>query len=187
MKPVLTLLLLLSLTACNNESKLVQVKGAKGDPGSIGPVGPTGPQGAPGLPGGSCTTTATANGALISCTDGSSTVVSNGADGSNGTDGNDGADGHNGTNGINGIDGHNGTDGTPGINATPITVVNFCPGVTTYPSTFVEVGFCISNQLYAVYSENNGFMVLVPPGNYSSNAHGSSCTFTVLPNCIVGH
>lgn len=65
-------------------------------------------------------------------------------------------------------------------------VVQFCAGANTaYPGTFAEVGFCINNNLYAVYSANDGFLTLVPPGTYSSNGINASCTFTVLPNCVV--
>lgn len=86
-----------------------------------------------------------------------------------------------------GVPGSTGLTGTPGIDATSVTTVNFCTGTTVYPTTFLEVGFCINNQLYAVYSEHDGFLVLIPPGSYSSNAHGSSCNFTVLPNCVIEH
>jgi hypothetical protein len=76
-----------------------------------------------------------------------------------------------------------GTNGTPGTTITPI---QFCPGVVpSYPSTFPESGLCIDGSLYAVYSANDGFWTLIPPGTYSSNAIGSNCTFTVLPNCVV--
>jgi|ERR1019366_2063181 hypothetical protein len=70
-----------------------------------------------------------------------------------------------------------------GINPSPITIVQFCPGTTTYPSEFNEVGFCINNQLYANYSLNNGFWSLIPPGYYNSNALNSNCNFTVTTNC----
>lgn len=66
-----------------------------------------------------------------------------------------------------------------------IIPVQFCPNTTTYPTTFSEVAFCINNNLYAVYSANDGFLTLIPPGNYTSNGINSTCTFQVLPNCIV--
>lgn len=93
-----------------------------------------------------------------------------GPGGSNGNDGNDGAIGP------------TGTAGTPGTLA---TFVQFCPGATTYPSTFVEVGICVNSNLYAVYSANDGFLTLIPPGRYRSNAIGSRCDFTVLTNCEI--
>lgn len=76
----------------------------------------------------------------------------------------------------------NGVAGAPGAAVTP---VQLCPGTTTYPSTFTEVAFCISNQLYAVYSANDGFLTLIPPGNYTSNGINSRCNLTVLSNCVV--
>lgn len=82
--------------------------------------------------------------------------------------------------------GPQGIPGQPGAPGTTIEPVQFCPGVTTaYPTTFPEVGFCIDGNLYAVYSTNDGFLTLVPPGLYQSNAVGSACTFTVLPNCVI--
>lgn len=83
--------------------------------------------------------------------------------------------------------GPQGIQGPAGADLNPITIVQFCPGITTYPSTFNEIGFCINNQLWAVYSANNGFLTLVPPGNYSSNAIGSSCNFTVNANCKISY
>ena len=76
----------------------------------------------------------------------------------------------------------NGTNGAPGTMVQP---VQFCPGSTAYPNEFDELGFCINKKLYAVYSANNGFLTEVPPGTYSSNAIGSTCTFRVLPNCDI--
>jgi hypothetical protein len=64
-------------------------------------------------------------------------------------------------------------------------IVQFCPGTTSYPQTFNEIGFCINSQLYAVYSANSGFLTLVPPGTYSSDGINSSCTFVVGQNCEV--
>lgn len=105
------------------------------------------------------------------------------------TQGRPGAAGVNGTNGTNGTDGQDGADGTNGANGsngTIITVVQFCPGHgTQYPSSFPEVGLCIDNKLYAVYSANDGFLTEVKPGYYYSRAVGSSCNFEVLLNCEV--
>lgn len=79
--------------------------------------------------------------------------------------------------------GHDGTNGAPG---TTISSVQFCPGsIATYPTTFPEIGFCIEGNLYAVYSANDGFLTEIPPGQYLSNAIGSSCNFTVLSNCVI--
>lgn len=70
--------------------------------------------------------------------------------------------------------------------AQDLTPIQLCTGaVPSYPSTFPEYAFCINNNLYAVYSANDGFLTILPPGSYHSNAIGSSCTFTVLANCQV--
>lgn len=86
--------------------------------------------------------------------------------------------------GVNG--GKDGAQGPTGSDGTVITPVQFCQGVTpTYPSTFPESGLCINGSIYAVYSQYNGFLALIPPGTYTSQAVGSACNFTVLPNCQV--
>lgn len=66
-----------------------------------------------------------------------------------------------------------------------VVPVKLCPGTPSYPSVFVEYALCIESQLYGVYSANDGFLALLPPGNYASNAIGSSCNFTVALNCVV--
>lgn len=76
-------------------------------------------------------------------------------------------------------------DGVNGSDATPVTTVKLCPGTTTYPSTFVEIAFCISGSLYGTYSTHGGFSTELPPGAYSSNTVGSKCDFTVEPNCTI--
>jgi len=82
--------------------------------------------------------------------------------------------------------GQNGQMGPQGLDGTTITPVQFCQGVTpTYPNTFPESGLCIDGSIYAVYSQYNGFLALIPPGEYTSQAVGSACNFTVLPNCVV--
>lgn len=90
-------------------------------------------------------------------------------------------------NGLVGNTGPQGNQGDPGvdINPNPIKVVTFCPGVTTYPSAFLEVGLVISGRLYGVYSQNGGFLTELPPGNYLSNAVGSACNFTVNPDLSI--
>jgi hypothetical protein len=106
-----------------------------------------------------CSVASDSGGSLITCPDGSSVQVNNGTPG---------------------LPGVNGTNGT---NATPVTTVQFCPGSTNYPSTFLEYGICLNNEIYGVYSVNGGFLALLPPGAYNSNAVGSTCNFTILPNC----
>ena len=72
-----------------------------------------------------------------------------------------------------GLNGSNGQDGTV------ITPVQLCPGTPTYPSVFIEYAYCMDSKLYAVYSANNGFLTVLPDGDYQSNAVGSSCNFHV--------
>lgn len=79
----------------------------------------------------------------------------------------------------------NGSNGTPGTVLTPI---QFCPNVVpTFPTVFPEVGFLISGSIYAVYSANDGFLTVIPPGTYTSNAVGSACNFTVNANGTVSN
>lgn len=95
--------------------------------------------------------------------------------------------GNTGAQGSQGIQGSQGLQGPTGLNGSTITLVQFCPGTPSYPSTFPEIGMCINNKLYAVYSANDGFLTLIPPGVYHSNAIGSSCNFTILPNCGISN
>ena len=135
------------------------------------------------------------NGGTVVSIGGQEYVVCNGANGAIGPTGQTGAIGPQGAQGPQGEQGPvgpigstgaQGPQGDPGQPGTQITTIQFCKGITpTYPSTFPEIGICIDNQLYAVYSANGGFMVLVTPGTYSSNGINASCTFTVGPNCEV--
>jgi len=81
------------------------------------------------------------------------------------------------------------TDGTQSllVNGTIVEPVQFCPGATTYPSEFNEVGFCIQGNLYAVYSQNGGFLSEIPVGYYGSDGINASCNFTVLANCGISN
>jgi hypothetical protein len=108
-----------------------------------------------------------------------------GIDGTQGIQGVAGAQGRAGDKGDKGDTGAKGDQGVKGADGTNITVVKFCKDTPSYPTTFPEVGLCINNQLFAVYSANDGFLTLIPPGNYLSNAIGSNCNFTVKANCIV--
>lgn len=78
-----------------------------------------------------------------------------------------------------------GTNGGTGSPASSVTTINLCPGVTSYPSVFIEVALCVDDQLYAVYSIPGAFLTLIPPGVYTSNALGSACNLTVLEHCQV--
>lgn len=134
-----------------------------------------------------CKVNKTSNGVVITCPDGSSSTVSNGTNGSNGAQGIQGATGDTGATGLQGDVGPQGIAGTNGLNGSTITMVTFCTGSTSYPSEFNEIGFCIDNNIYAVYSANDGFLSYIPPGAYSSNGINSSCTFTVSANCVITH
>lgn len=79
-----------------------------------------------------------------------------------------------------------GVQGPKGADGTTITLVQLCPGVSNY-GTFIEVAMCIDDNLYGVYSANNGFLTYLPPGNYTSNAIGSACNLTIQPHCVVSH
>lgn len=96
-----------------------------------------------------------------------------------------GAVGATGPQGPAGQDGSNGRDGANGADGQPARVITLCPGVTVYPSAFVEVALCINNELFGVYSTHGGFLTKFPPGTYSSNTVGTACTLTVQPNCVV--
>ncbi len=98
-----------------------------------------------------------------------------------------GPTGVSGTNGVDGPQGATGPQGNPGSDANSVTVVQLCPGVTTYPSVFSEVAFCIQHRLYATYSDHGGFSTEIVPGAYSSNGINSSCSFTVGLDCLVTH
>lgn len=97
----------------------------------------------------------------------------------------DGVDGTPGERGLPGLSGNVGAVGPAGADGKIATVVNLCPGAPVYGSVYVETALCINNELYAVYSQNGGFLTLLTPGAYSSNAIGSACNLTVLPSCQV--
>ncbi len=94
-----------------------------------------------------------------------------------------------GKDGTNGVDGNSvvGPQGNDGANGTVISPIQFCPGNPVYPNVFPEVGFCIDNNIYAVYSEKGGFLTLLNPGDYLSNAVGSRCNFTVQLGCVISY
>lgn len=160
------------LTACSPQQGDVGSSGpsgGKGDPGvaAPAPIINSAPATALQCPTGGQVITVTSFSGAVPAT--STLVLCNGAQGTAGNDGSNGANGHD------------------GVDATPVTVVNLCPGTPVYPSVFVEIAFCIDNQLYGTYSANGGFSTLMPPGGYSSNAIGSSCNFTVASNCVITH
>lgn len=118
-----------------------------------------------------------------------------GASGSIGTPGEPGRDGSTGPSGADGSSGYDGISivgpsgppGRDGIDAPRLSMISLCPGITSYPGVFIEVGICISGQLYAVYSDHGGFLTLISPGSYHSFAIGSACDLTVGPDCEITH
>lgn len=139
MKKVMLAMFALSLMACSNE---IYRDGRNGDPGPAGPKGD------------SCTVTPALDnsGALISCGNGSSVFVKNGANGSNGSN---------------------------GTNAVPVEFIKFCPASVPSYGNFPEYGIKVETKIYAVYSANNGFLTLLSPGTYVTASTGLNCNFTV--------
>lgn len=133
------------------------VVGSQGSAGQTGATGAAGSAGSNGASGSNCTVTQNDDGATISCTDGTSATITDGA---------------------------NGHDGAAG---TKITPEQFCTQgfVPTYPSSFPEYGLLIDGVVYGVYSANGGFLAALPPGQYSSNGINASCTFTINANGTV--
>lgn len=192
MKTLIILALLLG--ACGPSYTIVeQMPGPQGSPGPMGSPGPQGPQGPQGNPGSSCTTEQTSTGAVITCTDGSTSIITNGAQGTPGITGQNGTSCTteqtstgatitcpNGS--VTTIT--NGTNGTNGTNATPIVAEQFCKNYTAnYPSVFPEFGLLINGSLYAVYWDGkNAWLSVIPPGYYASTSTSAPCDFTVNTN-----
>lgn len=105
----------------------------------------------------------------------------------NGVNGAIGATGPQGPIGVTGPTGNQGDPGTPGQDATPVQMVQFCPGTPAYGSNFMEYGIKIGSDIYAVYSANNGFLTRLLPGNYVTTATGLNCNFTVNIDGTVSH
>lgn len=135
----------------------------------MGCVGPTGDLGRQGIPGHApIVTTLPAplseclNGGLEVYIDQAETIICNGVNGSIGATG------------------PQGPTGASGQDSTPITMVKFCPNITAqYSSSFPEWGIKIGTQIWAVYSQNGGFLTLLVPGRYTTTGVGSNCNFTV--------
>lgn len=78
-------------------------------------------------------------------------------------------------------------NGAPGAAGTVITSKQLCPGTPSYPSAFIEVAFCIDDEIYGVYSANGGFMTWFPAGTYMSNGINASCNLTIGAHCTVSN
>jgi hypothetical protein len=188
----------IGMSGCGVSTSGIIVLTGTPPPGATGATGPAGQNGASiveeavSAPSGSCGTNpdgsnVTGSVVVMAQDDGSGSWNANENDQTsillcNGSTGQTGATGATGSQGATGATGQNGSNGT---NATLVTVVQFCENTTVYPSTFSEVGVCLGGQLYAVYSLNDGFLSLIPPGAYSSDGVNSSCTFTVGTNCTI--
>ena len=94
-----------------------------------------------------------------------------------------GAQGPAGQPGLTGAQGPTGPTGPTGTIGSPIQLCSAC--VPSYPNVFPESVVCINNNLYGVYSANDGFLSILPPGAYSSDGINCTCTVTIEPNCIV--
>lgn len=158
-----------------------------------------GPAGTPGVDAKPCTVSAIANGAQITCPDGTTQTITNGVQGEQGIVGETGPAGVSAAPctaaqtdvgatitcpGSPTVTVANGSDGT---NATSVTVVQLCPsyGPTQYPDSFPEQALCVSNNLYGVYwSGTQAFLAEIVPGAYASTSP-DGCTLTVSENCQV--
>lgn len=86
------------------------------------------------------------------------------------------------------LKGNAGEAGAKGLDGSTITTVQFCPGLSSYPSTFPEVGLCISNKLYGVFwISNSAFMAEIPTGNYVSTSTSLPCSFKVTTSCNISY
>lgn len=132
---------LIALSACAK-------RGDRGHPGV---------DGIPGTPGSSCSTTQTLTGAIISCTDGTTSVIMNG------------------------------TNGADGINAPPtaysiVELLNPCGASGGFDEVLLRTH---NNQLIAHFSSGNlQFLTLLTPGSYRTT-DAQNCNFTVHANMTV--
>lgn len=127
----------------------------------------------------SCTVESVSNGAIITCPNGTSSVILNG------TPGNPGVDGQPGKNGI---------DGLPGKDS-PVSSPTAIPVSATYTFTetvdpcgaqgsFDEVLFKTeAGPFVAFYSGSGGFLTVLHDGDYVTS-DGTHCYFTILNNEI---
>lgn len=122
-------------------------------PGIVGPKGETGAPGQDGRDGQSCTVTQVANGALISCPDGSRTAILNGAPGADGQP-------------------------APATAYTVTELIDPCGPQGAYDEVLLKLA---NGQILAHFASGaKQFLTIVPPGNYTVT-DGTGCKFTVTP------
>lgn len=107
----------------------------------------------------SCSAQQASNGAILTCSDGTNAII---------------------TNGINGLDGSAGRDGIDGRDATSAYVFTEIVDPCGEQAMFDEVLFKMANgQVLALYySKKQSFLTVVDPGVYTTT-DGTECTFTV--------
>lgn len=140
-------------------------------------AGCSGPEdGNNGKNGSSCSVQSAVNGAVIFCTDGSSSLITNGQDG---VDGAPGATGPTGSSGQDGHDGLPGLDGRNGVDA----ITEIIDPCGNNPGQFDEILLRLGTGELLAYFEsgNNRFLSLISPGHYSTT-DSSHCSFTVHSN-----
>jgi hypothetical protein len=157
--------------------------GPVGAPGPQGPQGPAGAdgdagvQGPQGPEGSSCSVypietpdaLAPNGGAYIVCTDGTQTILLNGAPGANGDAGTDGTNGTNGTDGANGDAGATGATGPQGP-AGPQTALSVLEAIQPCGPAGIEELLVLANgQLLVVfYTGSNAGFDFLAPGEYQT-------------------
>lgn len=133
-------------------------KGVPGEQGVKGDTGATGPTGS------SCTVQQANNGAIISCSDGSSVLV------------------------LNGTNGTNGRDGTNGVNAVPsaysiVEIIDPCGPMTGY---YNEILLRLADRTLIAFFEDGSqrFLAEITPGTYKTTDK-QNCIFTISSNLNV--
>lgn len=119
-----------------------------------------------GTNGTSCSVESATNGALILCTDGTSSLITNGSNGLNGADGVPGRDG---------LDGRNGID----------SIVDIIDPCGDNPNQFDEVILQLSTGEFLAYFEHDGnrFLSILTNGSYRTT-DSQKCSFVVQNGTI---
>jgi len=120
-------------------------------PGIVGPKGDTGERGDDGKDAQSCTVVQMVNGATISCPDGSTTAILNGAPGADGPP-------------------------APASAYSVVEVINPCGSQAVFDEVLLKLA---NGQIMAHFaSGSQQFLALIGPGNYTTTDN-TSCKFTV--------